>query len=160
MAKPEWEQRAIAAEMGRQSEYEAYIGSGEWRGGRSDIPVGARCYCCDGEHSTKQPLERHHVTYQNFGHEKSGDIVLVCRVCHLMIHEWLWNTPVRKATEDVKRVRQGPMKQPAPKGFDRPRAFDPAVRERRSAVRIRRRRRNDISRGRVQMTFGEDQSMR
>ena len=152
----------MTAELTKQAEYDAYIWSEEWRVIRNGVTPrsGSRCYCCDSEHSSAQPLERHHVSYRNFGHEKPGDVVLVCRVCHLMIHEWLWGTQIRRATENVKRVRQGPLKQPPPAGFDVPRPFDPAMREKRATIRIRQRRRNDISRGRVKLTFGEDQSMR
>lgn len=139
--------------------YERHMRSDRWAAFRRDlfkVRGGARCYCCNRHHSVRRPLEAHHVTYQNFGHERPGEVVLICRVCHLMVHEWLWKMPVREATERVKQARQGPQRQPKPKGFARPRPFDPDIRTKR-ASRVERR--NALSEEQP-MTFGQEQSLR
>lgn len=61
-------------------EYEEYIKSPEWkrRADEAKKRVGWRCQVCNGE----GPLDAHHRTYKNLGHELDIDITVLCRDCH------------------------------------------------------------------------------
>lgn len=87
------------------------MASPEWQAFRQTLfpkDKKARCHCCN---RARNHLEAHHLTYANFGRERPGDVVLVCRVCHDIIHRHFSNaTSIRHATEltcDLRRARKG-----------------------------------------------------
>ena len=41
------------------------------------------CYCC----GTSKNVQIEHKSHQNFGEEKTSDLMLVCRNCHAFIYE-------------------------------------------------------------------------
>lgn len=65
--------------------YDDYISSSEWgsiRDKRKKID-GDRCFLCG---ATNKPLQCHHLTYQNLGHEDvNNDLVTLCKPCHEII---------------------------------------------------------------------------
>ena len=70
---------------GRGNAYSLYIASSEWKGLASRIRFqrGNRCESC-GTNRTK--LDVHHLTYARLGHEKPGDLQVLCRNCHETKH--------------------------------------------------------------------------
>jgi 5-methylcytosine-specific restriction endonuclease McrA len=71
-------------------DYKIYLQSDEWRKKSIEAKkkVGWRCQVCNrhGDHTT---LHAHHRTYQNLGHEKPGDITVLCDDCHSKFHDIL-----------------------------------------------------------------------
>jgi len=68
-------------------DYYEYINSPEWKAKADAAKERAeyRCQVCNrpGASST---LHAHHRTYENLGHEKPGDITVLCADCHALFH--------------------------------------------------------------------------
>jgi hypothetical protein len=65
-------------------EYTEYLKSKEWRELRKRIlSTRNKCEMC-GESDTE--LHLHHLTYENFKHEKDEDMQVLCYDCHSAIH--------------------------------------------------------------------------
>lgn len=65
-------------------DYDSYISSSEWaetRAERMRIDH-MTCVCCG---RSSQPLQVHHLTYANLGHERMDDLVTLCETCHSVI---------------------------------------------------------------------------
>jgi len=65
--------------------YEQYISSKAWQIKRKEALNKAedRCQVCNSD----DKLEVHHRRYDNFGHEKEGDLIVLCHECHGLFHE-------------------------------------------------------------------------
>lgn len=67
-------------------DYEAYIGSPQWRRVKrayraSDLPQ--RCFLC----ATTERIELHHRTYERVGRELLTDLIPLCAECHALAHD-------------------------------------------------------------------------
>ncbi|NGX54204.1 MAG: hypothetical protein K1000chlam4_00929 [Chlamydiae bacterium] len=64
--------------------YQEYINSEAWAKRRivAKIAAGYKCQKCGFEYE----LDVHHLTYENLGHEKAEDLLVLCRRCHRDIH--------------------------------------------------------------------------
>jgi 5-methylcytosine-specific restriction endonuclease McrA len=60
--------------------YQDYISSPEWKAKaeKAKQRAGYRCQVCN----SAEKLEAHHRTYENLGHENTGDITVLCHECH------------------------------------------------------------------------------
>lgn len=65
-------------------DYYEYIQSPEWKAKRAAIIAELKC-CVRCK--SKYRLQIHHLNYDNLGHEKKEDIVLLCEFCHGGIHK-------------------------------------------------------------------------
>ena len=73
-------------------DYQRYMKSKEWKAKREWAleRAGSRCQLCN---STAQP-NVHHRTYKNLGHEKPGDLIVLCADCHERFHKRLPEVPL------------------------------------------------------------------
>lgn len=64
--------------------YQAHINGAEWRAFRAQIlkERGGRCEAC----RATGPMPLHHLTYANFGNERSEDVAVLCVECHEATH--------------------------------------------------------------------------
>jgi hypothetical protein len=64
--------------------YAVYLQSAEWRAKRAEklAEVGHRCQGCP----ETDRLEVHHLTYERVGHERMGDLMVLCHWCHSAEH--------------------------------------------------------------------------
>lgn len=67
------------------SSYNEYINSAKWFGFRRSL-IKIRGHKCEKCGDTPKVIHAHHLTYENFKHEKPEDILLVCVPCHEIIH--------------------------------------------------------------------------
>lgn len=69
--------------------YHTYIRSQEWRNRKLDFlaAAGYRCEQCGADYWLGNMLEAHHVHYQTLGHERPGDVRVLCRQCHQEQHQ-------------------------------------------------------------------------
>lgn len=75
--------RRTRADRARRKMYERYIKSEKWRRKRANkLKANPRCEMCDG----KQGLQVHHLNYERFGRERWGDVITLCRSCHVVEH--------------------------------------------------------------------------
>lgn len=83
-SSPSRASRQIAA-SDQNLEYIAYINSPEWAVFRAFIirKRGRRCQQCG---TTEGEMNLHHKHYRTFGHERSRDVLLLCRPCHDALH--------------------------------------------------------------------------
>lgn len=95
-----------------RSEYAAYIRSEAWRAKRAQVfsasPRPYRCHCCNRKRSARRPIEVHHLTYENLGAEPLTDLVLVCLICHGLIHAYAGaqlGLNIALATEYIRAAR-------------------------------------------------------
>ncbi len=67
-----------------QLPYSEYLKTDGWqtRRGRALERAENRCQVCNGE----DRLEVHHRTYERLGHERAGDLIVLCRHCHQLFH--------------------------------------------------------------------------
>jgi hypothetical protein len=69
--------------------YVTYIASHRWRTNPARVAelkaAGGRCRICFDQSS----LEAHHATYERLGCETVGDVLAVCRPCHVEITAFL-----------------------------------------------------------------------
>lgn len=74
--------RLGTARIGRVDYYQ-YIHSDEWRRKAEEAKAraGQRCQACN-RHRNEVQLQAHHRTYARLGHEKPGDIFVMCDDCH------------------------------------------------------------------------------
>jgi hypothetical protein len=73
----------LAAGNKRVNYYE-YIKSPAWKrkADAAKKAAGYRCQVCNHGKDDGAQLEAHHRTYENLGHEKPGDITVLCDHCH------------------------------------------------------------------------------
>ena len=66
--------------------YKEYLQSPHWKRRREDKlrAAGRRCQVCNRDSGT---LDIHHKTYQRLGQELDGDLIVLCRACHSVLHE-------------------------------------------------------------------------
>ena len=67
--------------------YLAYIKSPEWQAIRRRYWVSKLPKQCIGCGKTDVPLELHHKSYKSLGRENLNHLALVCRGCHVKIHD-------------------------------------------------------------------------
>lgn len=69
----------------RRSFYQRYLRSLRWKRKRDAVVKrdGGRCRICNAE----GPLEVHHRTYKDLGHEKMADLISLCPDCHEIHHK-------------------------------------------------------------------------
>ena len=61
-------------------------------------------------------IQAHHRTYKNLGHEQSGDLACVCRICHVLISEnthdgdliHAWDVTQKRAKEILSIINNNP----------------------------------------------------
>jgi hypothetical protein len=70
---------------GARREYQVYLASPHWRSlaARIKLARGNKCERC-GE---TERLDAHHLTYDRIGCERDEDLMVLCRECHLSLHE-------------------------------------------------------------------------
>lgn len=68
----------------REIDYYEYIQSPQWKhkADAAKKAAGYRCQVCNSGKDDGAILDAHHRTYENLGHEKPGDITVLCRDCH------------------------------------------------------------------------------
>ena len=78
--------------------YLLYLQSNHWKDVRNAAfsRAGFRC----GECGDNTEIQVHHLTYDNIGNEKPGDLVVLCRTCHMLKH-------VEKFDKSPRRVKTG-----------------------------------------------------
>lgn len=64
--------------------YRDYLWSPEWRRKRA-ARLRVDCYRCT-ECGSRDNLNVHHLTYDNRGDERMGDLVTLCGACHSKLH--------------------------------------------------------------------------
>jgi hypothetical protein len=64
--------------------YEAYLETAHWKYARVKAidRAGGSCQLCN----ERGDLDVHHRTYERRGHEKPGDLIVLCRDCHGRFH--------------------------------------------------------------------------
>jgi len=70
-------------EMGN---HKNYLQSEHWKRIKQAYMISNRpkeCWCCK---TKDQPLDLHHLHYQNVGNEQLEDLELLCRTCHAEVH--------------------------------------------------------------------------
>jgi hypothetical protein len=74
--------------------YEVYLQTPHWRELRAAALKRAerRCESC---WQKTRPLDVHHLTYDNLGHEHADELMVLCRKCHRDFHA---NAPVMAAS--------------------------------------------------------------
>ena len=92
-----------AEKIKNSSEYQDYITSKEWEETRRLIfkKYDYKCAFC----GANKNLHVHHITYENLGEEKDGDLVALCSDCHKELHEGKRIMPFHnlKLTENIVR---------------------------------------------------------
>lgn len=86
--------------------YQAYIKSDGWRARAEQAKerVGHRCQVCNANDLV---LHVHHRTYTRLGHEKELDLIVLCEVCHSVLHSDLvgkWRKIVKLARQFSKKT--------------------------------------------------------
>lgn len=73
-------QKFITRLFHRRPNYRAYLRSRAWRKRANDAKrrAGYRCQVCNGAEN----LQAHHRTYERLGHERPGDLTVLCDACH------------------------------------------------------------------------------
>lgn len=89
MEKSYQEERNAYYERSRELQamtYQEYLKSPEWDEIRKEQlrRAGYRCQVCDARNV---PLHVHHRTYDRRGHERYGDLLVLCENCHRLYHE-------------------------------------------------------------------------
>ena len=118
----------------RKMEYVEFINSQKWKSFRAGIikERGRKCEKC-GE--TKGEIHAHHLTYERFMNELPEDIQLLCKACHMAVHNRRNNKKEKRKLANAQKVRK-PKKQ---KKSNRPKwdkTPDPLA-ARRAAVRAK-----------------------
>jgi len=69
-------------------EYRGYVQTAIWRKKRDRALRAARyrCQVCNRQKS-RGILHTHHRTYARLGHERPGDLTVLCQTCHELFHE-------------------------------------------------------------------------
>ena len=67
--------------VNKPPEYEKYIKSAQWRN-ISELLKEKAGYVCAHCRRGSTTLEVHHLTYERFGRERLGDLVVLCKPCH------------------------------------------------------------------------------
>ena len=91
--------------------YQDYIASPEWREKRARLFKRgqiARCWCCNRKARVGKSLDAHHLTYEHFGDERPGELVLLCQMCHAMVHLKAVDltASLSEATDFVRQIRR------------------------------------------------------
>jgi len=76
--------------------YKEYINSPQWKERSRAVKEarGNRCEHC-GISGTEAVLTTHHLTYERLGREYAEDLVVLCKVCHTLVHSKLPPLPER-----------------------------------------------------------------
>jgi len=95
--------KARAKRVKASKNYKDYIASKEWEETRREIfaKYGYRCVICGSEHN----LHVHHITYENLGEEKDGDLVALCPECHKCLHDGAMALPFHNLRLTLKIVK-------------------------------------------------------
>jgi len=66
--------------------YEDYMQSMAWYRKKKKIyeRANGKCERCGSNFR----VEVHHLSYENIGNEKDGDLIVLCRKCHMIEHLW------------------------------------------------------------------------
>jgi 5-methylcytosine-specific restriction endonuclease McrA len=73
----------ITPDKTKEQEYKEYINSAEWKRKSKEAikRAGNKCQKCGMDKGTRR-LDAHHLTYDNFKHERPEDLEVVCVKCH------------------------------------------------------------------------------
>jgi 5-methylcytosine-specific restriction endonuclease McrA len=71
-------------------EQRRYLRSKAWKAKREEaiVAAGYRCTVCGKMKLDIRKLQVHHRTYENFGREKPGDLMVLCARCHRRVSKW------------------------------------------------------------------------
>jgi hypothetical protein len=96
--------RALKRKRQPKDFYRTYLGSPAWkaRAAAARKRAGYRCSRCH----KAGPLDVHHLTYQDLGHERPEQLLAVCHACHWALHGKVARIPRKKYTP-TKRARVG-----------------------------------------------------
>lgn len=75
--------------------YEQYLKTDAWKQkARERLKIDDyRCQMCGAQGNQLNPLEVHHMTYHNLGHENTyKDLVTLCHCCHQGVHRMMNRT--------------------------------------------------------------------
>jgi 5-methylcytosine-specific restriction endonuclease McrA len=80
------ESRQQASRHARRDYYQTYMASLKWQRRREEAMerAGYQCQDCGAE----ERFDVHHVTYEHLGDEWPEDLVVLCKSCHDVWHEW------------------------------------------------------------------------
>lgn len=82
--KPQKEKTKTQKLVKGKIDYLSYINSGKWRNKSKRIrKKRGACEHCGSIHR----LQVHHLTYERLGNELPSDLLVLCRDCHLVIHD-------------------------------------------------------------------------
>jgi hypothetical protein len=100
--------------------YAEYILSDEWKARREAAlsRAGNRCQLC----GAKKHLHVHHNTYENLGHERDEDLIVLCQPCHDVYH-----ASRDSRTKRNERYRETPKVRPVIPTPDNPKPERPFV---------------------------------
>lgn len=73
----------------KHDDYMNYLQSDTWKAKVKQRAVidSYKCCMCESTGTMRNPLETHHITYRNVGHEDVyRDILTVCKNCHISLH--------------------------------------------------------------------------
>jgi hypothetical protein len=87
------------------SSYNEYLASTLWEANKTRLRLGWSCFVCD----VKQDLDAHHCSYDNVGNEQDGDLVMLCRHHHLLVHRLVRKKKLVLLTAHID-VRDGYLK--------------------------------------------------
>lgn len=68
-------------------EYDRYIKSDAWKDMKNRYWSTKIDKCCVSCGAREVPFDFHHITYDRLGCEETRDLVLLCRQCHIYVHE-------------------------------------------------------------------------
>ena len=127
------QEKIIQAEK-KRNDYLEFINSQKWKSFRAGIikERGRKCEKC-GE--TKGEIHAHHLTYERFMNELPEDIQLLCKACHMAVHNRRNNKKEKRKLANAQKVRK-PKKQKKSKRQKWDKTPDP-LEARRAAVRAK-----------------------
>lgn len=89
--------------------YFDYINSDKWRFIRRQVAEKNNYMCQLCHKKMHKGFHIHHITYENFGHEKLSDLMFLCPECHLMrIHKQYKKKP-KKIKNNKKKKEKEPL---------------------------------------------------
>lgn len=87
--------------------YFDYINSDKWRFIRRQVAEKNNYMCQLCHKKMYKGFHIHHITYENFGHEKLSDLMFLCPECHLMrIHKQYKKKPKKMENKKKKKEKE------------------------------------------------------
>lgn len=87
--------------------YQKYVERDCWALRRSEyLRKQHSCEAC----GQNLPLQVHHLSYENLGHEPDRELIAVCDGCHKMFHRLHGGTPKEWVIQRLRYLPEGPRK--------------------------------------------------